>query len=73
MKDNWTIEQADNGMIVRAEDFVQVIENSCTDNSKSCDNLIHQLGAILYDDIRQVMDEEITNKVKLQLTIEKDD
>lgn len=73
MKDNWTIEQADNGMIVRADDFVQVIEDTHTDNSKSRDNLIHQLGAILYDDIIQVMNEEISNKVKLQLTIEKDD
>ncbi len=73
MKDEWTIEQADNGMIVRASDFVQVIEDSHTDNSKSRDNLIKELGNMLYEDIRQVMDGEITNIVNVTIKVERND
>lgn len=73
MKDEWTIEQADNGMIVRASDFVQVIEDSHTDNSKNRDNLIKELGNMLYADIIQVMDGEITNIVNVTIKVERND
>ena len=68
MKIKLTIEQADNGMIVRTDEGVVVIENthSTTAISKK-DNLIHELGRIFFLHVSSVMDEELTNKVEVEI------
>lgn len=68
MKIKLTIEQADNGMIVRTDEGVVVIENthSTTAISKK-DNLINELGRIFFLHVSSVMNEELTNKVEVEI------
>ena len=68
MKAKLIIEQADNGMIVRTDDHVSVIENthSTTAISKK-DNLINELGRIFFLHVSSVMNEELTNKVEVEI------
>lgn len=68
MKIKLTIERADNGMIVWTDEGVVVIENthSTTAISKK-DNLINELGRIFFLHVSSVMNEELTNKVKVEI------
>lgn len=72
MKTKLTIEQADNGMIVRTDDQVSVTENthSTTATGKK-DNLILELGRIFFLHVSYVMNEELTNKVEVEIEINK--
>lgn len=67
MKAKLTIEQADNGMIVRTDDHVSVIENTHSTATGVKDNLIRELGRIFFLHVSSVMDEELTNKVEVEI------
>lgn len=65
MKINLTIERADNGMIVRIDDRMSVIENTHSTITGKKDNLIHEFGRIFFLQISSFMDGESTNKVEV--------
>lgn len=67
IKTELTIHLADNGMMVSSEDYIEVFEDTHVIGGKSKDNLVHQLGKILYSEIKYAMDDMISNKVKLSL------
>lgn len=71
MTEQFTIELADNGMTVKAEDYFEVFENTHTINSNIKDNVYFQLGKLLYSTIKQGMDELVENKVKMKIEITK--
>lgn len=71
MKINLTIEQADNGMIVRDDEWVKVIENTHSAEEGRKDNLVHELGRIFFQHVNFVMNEEITNNVEVEIEINK--
>lgn len=71
MKINLTIEQADNGMVVRDDEYVSVIENTLSAEEGRKDNLIHELGRIFFQHVNFVMNEELTNEVKVEIEINK--
>ena len=71
MKINLTIEQADNGMVVRTDEYVSVIENTHSADKGRKDNLVHKLGRIFFQYVNLVMDEELTNEVKVEIEINK--
>lgn len=71
MKINLTIEQADNGMIVRSDEYVSVIENTHSAEEGRKDNLVHELGRIFFRHVKFVMNEEITNNVEVEIEINK--
>lgn len=60
----FTIEQADNGYIIRGEEFVQVVEDGEGDR-----NISAQLGRLIMDDITAAMNRKITNIVKIKYEI----
>lgn len=71
MKTKLTIEQADNGMIVRDDEYVSVIENTHSAEEERKDNLVHELGRIFFQHVNFVMNEELTNKVEVEIEINK--
>ena len=71
MTEQFTIELADNGMTVKAEDYFEVFENTHTVYSNSKDNVYFQLGKLFYATIEQAMNELIENKVKMKIEITK--
>ena len=71
MKINLTIEQADNGMIVRSDEYVSVIENTHSAEEGRKDNLVHELGRIFFQHVNFFMNEEITNNVEVEIEINK--
>lgn len=71
MKTKLTIEQADNGMIVRTDEDVKVIENTHSAEEGRKDNLVHELGRIFFQYVNLVMNEELTNEVKVEIEINK--
>lgn len=71
MKFKLTIEQADNGMVVRSDEDVKVIENTYSADKGRKDNLIHELGRIFFQHVYLVMNEEITNNVEVEIEINK--
>lgn len=71
MTEQFTIELADNGMTVKAEDYFEVFENTHTNYSYSKDNIYFQLGKLLYSTIEQGMNELVENKVKMKIEITK--
>lgn len=71
MTEEFIIEAADNGMIVRAGEYFEVFENTHMDNSESKDNVCLQLGKLLYSTIEQTMNELCENKVKMKIEITK--
>lgn len=71
MKIYLTIEQADNGMVVRSDEDVKVIENTYSADKGRKDNLVHELGRIFFQHINLVMNEELTNEVKVEIEINK--
>lgn len=71
MKINLTIEQADNGMIVRTDEYVSVIENTHSTEEGRKDNLVHELGRIFFQHVNFFMNEELTDEVKVEIEINK--
>ena len=71
MKINLTIEQAENGMVVRDDEYVSVIENPHSADKGRKDNLVHELGRIFFQYVNIVMNEELTNEVKVEIEINK--
>ena len=71
MKINLTIEQADNGMIVRSDEYVSVIENTHSAEEGRKDHLVHELGRIFFQHVNFFMNEEITNNVEVEIEINK--
>ena len=71
MKINLTIEQADNGMIIRTDEYVSVIENTHSAEEGRKDNLVHELGRIFFQHVNFFMNEEITNNVEVEIEINK--
>ncbi len=60
----FTIEAADNGYIIRGEEMVQVVEDGEGDKNTSA-----QLGRLIMDDITAAMNRKITNIVKIKYEI----
>lgn len=71
MKFKLTIEQADNGMVVRTDEYVSVIENTHSADKGRKANLVHELGRIFFQHVNLVMNEEITNNVEVEIEINK--
>ena len=71
MTEQFTIELADNGMTVKAEDYFEVFENTHTSNSNFKDNVYFQLGKLFYATIEQAMNKLVENKVKMKIEITK--
>ena len=69
MKEILEIELADNGMIVRGEEMLDVVEDTHNADGVGKDNLQRYLGKYLLGNIKYVMDEEISNKVKVEINI----
>lgn len=58
-------------MIVRTDEFVSVIENTHSAEEGRKDNLVHELGRIFFQYVNSVMNEELTNEVKVEMEINK--
>ncbi len=71
MKDELTITAADNGIMLTGEDWVQVIENTHSNDDARYDNLILELGKIFNSMIDRAVDQEIANTVKVKIEITK--
>jgi hypothetical protein len=71
MKIELTIKQADNGMVVETGEYVTVIENTHSAEEGRKDNLIHELGRMFFHHVNFVMNEELTNKVEVEIEINK--
>lgn len=69
MKIKLTIEQADNGMIVRTDEDVKVIENTHSADEGRKDNLVHELGRMFFQQVNYVMYKETTSKVEVEIEI----
>ncbi len=66
------ITQADNGIMVESEEYVQVIEDT-HQREKQNANLIRELGKIFHGLILDTMNSELANKVKVKIEITKKD
>lgn len=71
MKDVFTIHQADNGIMLKSDEYVEVIEDTHNADGKGKDNLYLNLGKYLYSLVKGTMDEEITTNVQVELNITK--
>ena len=71
MKIKLSIEQADNGMVVRSDEYVSVIENTHSAEEGRKDHLFHELGRIFFQHVNFFMNEEITNNVEVEIEINK--
>lgn len=58
-------------MIVRSDEYVSVIENTHSAEEGRKDNLVHELGRIFFQHVNFFMNEEITNKVEVEIEINK--
>lgn len=73
MKDVFTIHQANNGIILKSDEYVEVMENSHEPDGKGKDNLYLSLGRYLYSLVKGTMDEEMSNSVQVEINITKID
>lgn len=71
MKDVFTIHQADNGIILKSDEYVEVIENSHEPYGNGRNNLYLNLGRYLYSMIECAMNRETANNVQVELNITK--
>lgn len=71
MKDVLTIHHADNGIIIKYDEYVEVVEYTHNPDGKDKDNLYQRLGRTFYDFVTDTMDAEITNKVQVEINITK--
>lgn len=66
-----TIHEADNGIMLEGEEFVQVIENTHDQDGVGYDNLITELGKLMRDLLHEAMNEYLANSVKVKIEITK--
>lgn len=66
-KAEFTIQLADNGMMVSGIDCIKVFEDTHVIGGTGKENLIHQLGKILYDEIDYAMNQMLSCKVKMSI------
>lgn len=66
-----TINEADNGIIFKFGEYLEVIEFTHNVDKQGKDNLYQRLGQYLYNLTKGVMDEEATNKVQIEINITK--
>lgn len=71
MTEELIITAVDNGIMLTGEDWVQVIENTHSNDDARYDNLIMELGKIFNDMIDRAVDQEIVNTVKVKIEITK--
>lgn len=71
MKEVLTIHHADNGIIIKYDEYVEVVEYTHNADGKGMDNLYQRLGRTFYDFVTDTMDAEITNKVQVEINITK--
>lgn len=71
MKDVFTIHQADNGIMLKSDEYVEVMEDTHNADGKGKDNLYLNLGKYLYSMIECAMNREIANDVQVELNITK--
>ena len=71
MKEIFTIERADNGIILKTDEYLEVIEDTNNPSCKGKGHLFLQLGKFFYDYIENAMNEELSNEVKIELNITK--
>lgn len=71
MKDVFTIHQADNGIIMKYDEYSQVIEYTYNPDGNGKDNLYLNLGRYLYSMIECAMNREVSNNVQVELNITK--
>ena len=71
MKDVFTIHQADNGIMLKSDEYVEVMEDTHNADGKGKDNLYQRLDRTFYDFVTNTMDAEITNKVQVEINITK--
>lgn len=69
MKEIFTIQKADNGIILKTDDYIVVIEETDKPSGKGKDHLFLQLGKFFYGYIGYVMNQELLNEVKIELNI----
>lgn len=69
MKEIFTIQQADNGIILKTDDSIEVIEETNNPSGKGEDHIFLQLGKFFYGYIKYAMNEELSNKVKIEINI----
>lgn len=69
MKEVITIERADNGIILKTDDSIEVIEDTHNPSGKGMDNLYQRLGRYLNDLVTDAMNAELSNKVQIELNI----
>lgn len=71
MKDVFTIHQADNGIMLKSDEYVEVMEDTHNADGKGKDNLYQRLGRYLYCLIECAMNREAANNVQVELNITK--
>ena len=69
MKEVFTIQQADNGIMIKDNEHIEVIEDTHNPCGKGMDNLYQRLGRYLNDLVTDAMNAEMTNKVQIELNI----
>ena len=68
MKEVLTILHADNGIVIKYDEYVEVVEYTHNEDE---DNLYQHLGRFFYNLVTNSMDAEITNKVQVEINITK--
>ncbi len=66
-----TIQEADNGIMVSSEEWVQVIESTHNKDGVGYDNLIMELGKLFKDLLEETMNQELANIVNVEIDITK--
>ena len=69
MKQVFTIQQADNGIILKTDDSIEVIEYTHNTSGIGDDNLILHLGNFFNSTIKYAMNAMVSNKVQIELNI----
>ena len=69
MKEVFTIQQADNGIILKTDDSIEVIEYTHNTSGIGEDNLILHLGNFFNSTIKYAMNAMESNKVQIELNI----
>ena len=69
MKEVFTIQQADNGIILKTDDSIEVIEYTHNTSGIGDDNLILHLGNFFNSTIKYAMNAMVSNKVQIELNI----
>ena len=71
MKEVLTILHADNGIVIKYDEYVEVVEYTHNADGEGKDNLYQRLGRTFYNLVTNGMDAEITNKVQVEINITK--